>query len=159
MTAFTYPVSSLMIILISYGLYNFFIRVFKYFRFIKTEYLMVVSIIFIAIYSLKPWNIAGNRSASNKLREAKIHNTNIYKSLPDSITSKYLILNCKSFEDVELMFYKNTNAYHWWPEKSVIDSLKNAGYRLAIFKNHNNQNLPSYIWEDKDILIIDKQLK
>ena len=70
-----------------------------------------------------------------------------------------IILNCKSFEDVELMFYKNVNAYHWYPDERTLDSLLQRGYKFAAFKNHNNQALPEYITANGDIVIIDKNIK
>ncbi len=163
MPAFTYPVSSLIIILVSYGIMKFlsFINILtqKFFNKKIYKYFFMLFIIFIAIYSLKPWNIEKYRNESNEIREAKINNTQIYNNIPDTIIKNYIILNCKSFEDVELMFYSDANAYHWWPEKKVIDSLKHRGYKFAAFKSHNKQILPKYILNDKGIKIIDKQLK
>jgi hypothetical protein len=86
-------------------------------------------------------------------------NAGINQSLEDSIYHKFVVLNCKSFEDVELKFCKDVNAYHWFPKARVIDSLQDHGYRFAAFQSHTNQGLPSHILNDEEILIIDKLLK
>jgi 4-amino-4-deoxy-L-arabinose transferase-like glycosyltransferase len=164
MPAFVYPVSSIIIILMASGLYNFLLTVANFFlkenlsQVIKKT-LLALLILFIGVYSLKPWEIAKNRSVLNTLRNAKINNTQIYNSIGEDITQKYVIINCKAFEDTEMMFNKNVNAFHWFPEQRVLDSLQNKGYQFAAFKSNNDQNLPEYITKNKRILIIDKQLK
>lgn len=163
MPAFTYPVSSLIIILISYGIMKFlsFINILtqKLFDEKTYKYLFIIIIPFLGIYSLNPREIEKYRSESNEFREAKINNTQMYKNIPDTIIKNYIILNCKRFEDVEMMFYTDANAYQYWPEKKELDSLKLIGYKFAAFKSHNKQKLPKYILNDKGIKIIDKQLK
>jgi 4-amino-4-deoxy-L-arabinose transferase-like glycosyltransferase len=164
MPAFVYPVSSIIIVLMASGVFNSLTSVSNLLlkenlsQWIKKTILAFL-ILFLGIYSLKPWEIAKNRSISNALRNAKINNTQIYNSISDEITEKYVIINCKAFEDTEMMFHKNVNAFHWFPEQRVLDSLQNKGYQFAAFKSNNDQNLPEYITNDKRILIIDKQLK
>ena len=164
MPAFVYPVSSLIIIIISLGIYELLIFSSNYL--IKKDlskpiiaFAPIVLVAAIGIYSLKPGNIANHRSITNELRNSKISNTKIYKSLKNEIVQNYVVLNCKSFKDINLMFYKDLNAYHWHPENHTLDSLQRMGYKFAAFKNHNNQHLPEYIFNDKKILIIDEQLK
>ncbi len=156
MPAFTYPVNSIIWIFIASGL------VFSYKFFIKKTYTYMIMffIISTSIYTLKPWEIIANRSSNNEIRNAKISNTNIYKSLDinDKLKDR-VIINCKSFEDTELMFYQNVNAYHWYPDEKTLDSLLNKGYKFAAFKSHNNQNLPEYIYKNREIIIIDEEIK
>jgi hypothetical protein len=164
MPAFVYPVSSLIIILIASGLFNSLTLISNYIlkdnlpQFIK-KIALSTFVLVLGIYSLKPWEIAKTRTISNQTRNAKINNTQIYKSISDEITQKYVIINCKAFEDTEMMFHQKSNAFHWFPEQRVLDSLHNIGYQFAAFKSNNDQNLPEYITNDKRILIIDKQLK
>ena len=164
MPAFVYPVSSIIIILIAAGLFNSLTSISNYLlkenlsQSVKKIALSTL-VLLLGIYSLKPWEIAKNRSISNETRNAKINNTQIYKSISDEIAQKYVIINCKAFEDTEMMFHKKANAFHWFPELRVLDSLQNKGYQFATFKSNNTQNLPEYITNDKRILIIDKQLK
>ncbi len=114
----------------------------------------------LAIYALKPWQIISYRSVNNTKRNMKIHNTRIYKSLDLSGDLEgRVILNCKSFEDNELMFYRDVNAYAWYPAEKELDRAKARGYRFAAFANHGNNHLPAYISEDEDILIIDNDLQ
>lgn len=91
-------------------------------------------------------------------RNAKIHNSEIYKNLDATLKDNYIIFNGKPMEDVEALFYSNQNVYSWWPEKKVIDSLKSKGYKIAAFASHGNQILPQFILDDKDIIIINKIL-
>jgi 4-amino-4-deoxy-L-arabinose transferase-like glycosyltransferase len=164
MPAFVYPVSSLIIILMASGLFNSLALISNYI--LKDNLPQLVKkialstfVLLLGIYSLKPWEIAKTRSISNQTRNAKINNTQIYKSISDEITQKYVIINCKTFEDTEMMFHQKSNAFHWFPEQRVLDSLHNKGYQFAAFKSNNGQVLPEYITNDKRILIIDKQLK
>lgn len=163
MPAFTYPVSSLIIILISFGILKVIMHLLfhinKHIHFNIEKYILIGLFLSISICSLKPWNIIEHRNASNKLRNSKVYNTKIYKSLDETLLKNHIIFNCKSFEDVELMFYKDLNAYHWYPEKKIVDSLLNLGYKLAAFKSHNDQILPDYISKNKNITILHEQLK
>lgn len=161
MPSFVYPVSALIIILIALGFYEVFIYVASRLHLspIKQQSSLALCVVLIGIYSLKPWAIAAQSDKNNETRNAKINNTIIYKNLPPQITQNCVVINCKSFEDVELMFYQNVNAYHWYPEKHTLDSLQHLGYKFAAFKSHNNQVLPEYIVNDTNILIINKQLK
>ena len=117
------------------------------------------STLLMALLCFKPWDIASFRSETNAYRNAKIHNTQIYENLPDSITQDYVIINCKSFENVELMFHKDAKAYHWYPAEQVIDSLQNLGYKFAAFRNTPNQGLPPYILEDSQIVLLEADIK
>ncbi len=162
MIAFTFIASPLIFILIAYGLTWFYTYMITRFSISTpgkiTLYLMLLFLI-AGAYSLKPWSISKYRSQDNTERSAKMYNTLVYQSLDDSICQNYIVLNCKSFEDVELMFYKDVNAYHWFPKAHIIDSLENLGYRFAAFQSHTNQGLPGYILNNDEILIIDKEIK
>ena len=70
-----------------------------------------------------------------------------------------VILNCKSFEDVELMFYQQVNAYHWYPDGATLDSLLKSGHKFAAFKSHTQQDLPDYIYLNNDIVIIHEDIQ
>ncbi len=156
MPAFTYPAYSIIWIFIASGV------MFSYKILLKhtNDHVLMLFIALMFIYTLKPWQISNFRSMNNQERNSKIENTQIYKSL--DLTKELngrVIINCKSFEDIELMFYKNVNAYHWYPDKSTFDSLLQNGYKFAAFKNHNNQHLPEYIYGNDDIIIIGKEIK
>lgn len=163
MPAFTFPVYSIILSLIAYGVirtYNLLLFKIK----LNTghyilKFIQVIGLCLLAIVALKPESAIKYRTEPDLIRKAKIHNTKIYRTLDPKYLDNYIILNCKSFEDVELMYWQNVDAYHWWPEKKDLDSLQNLGYKFACFKSHTNQQLPQYIFDNKDILIIDKELK
>ena len=70
-----------------------------------------------------------------------------------------MIFNCKSFEDTELMFYQNCNAYHWYPDEKELNKLLNDGYKIAAFKSHTNQPLPNYMTEHPQVKIINTEMQ
>ncbi len=152
MGAFTYPVVSILFIFLAMGL-NFIVQAViksNYFE-VKIVYRIVFLYFLISIYCLKPWDIANHRSINNESRNVKIHNTKIYKSLDEAKLSNKTILNVKQFEDIELMFYKNINAYQWYPKSNELDSLQSLGHEFVTFKNHGKQQLPEYIFGDSTI--------
>ena len=156
MPAFAFPVNSIIWIVIASGVILCYKLLMKSFNTVLWSFCIVL----LAIYTLKPWQISNYRLKDNQVRNAKIENTQVYKSL--DLTGELkdrVIINCKSFEDVELMFYQNVNAYHWYPDEPTMDSLLNKGYKFAAFKNHNNQNLPKYIYDNEEIIIIDEDIK
>jgi hypothetical protein len=123
-------------------------------------FLLLIGVSLIAGYSLDPVKVIKHRSKNNNKRNIQIHNTSIFKNINlENELKDRVILNCTSLEDVELMFYKNVNAYNWFPPEKVLDSLIIEGYKFAAFKSHLNQKLPDYILSNKDILIIDQELK
>jgi 4-amino-4-deoxy-L-arabinose transferase-like glycosyltransferase len=163
MEALPYPVNSLIWILISYGLFKTYHHFYKLSGLnnstINKNYSIVICVIILCVFNLKPWEILAYRSIENTSRNIKISNTQIYKNLDSNVLKDRVILNCNSFEDNELMFYQNINAYQWYPQKNVLDSLLNKGYKFAAFESHGDYQLPSYITENKDIMIIHQYLK
>lgn len=157
MSAFTYPVNSIIWTLIALGLFELFfvIKIERISKFAIQSVLLLLM-----IYTVKPWRISEYRDRSNGERNKKIHNTMVYLNLDkDKETFNRVILNCKSFDNLELMFYKDVIAYSWFPHQETLDSLLSSGYKFAAFKSHNNQQLPAYIVENKDILIIDEEIE
>ncbi|MEZ5013317.1 MAG: glycosyltransferase family 39 protein [Chitinophagales bacterium] len=91
--------------------------------------------------------------------KAKSHNTAIYKELDSLAAGSDLVINCRSMEDIEAMFYSHKNVYHWWPTEYQIDSLQEEGYRIAAFPDMDGQVLPDYIKSNTKIRILPAQLK
>ncbi|MBK9103828.1 MAG: hypothetical protein IPL92_04510 [Saprospiraceae bacterium] len=70
------------------------------------------------------------------------------------------MLNCRPYENIELMFYKDCIAYHWYPPAATIDSLKTAGYHFAAFDYPGDQQqLPEWIKADTSIMILPYVMK
>jgi hypothetical protein len=112
-----------------------------------------------AVYALNPVSLLRHRIDDNLQRNAEIHNTIIYKKLNSKLPDGTKIINCKSFEDVEVMFYTDFDAYHWWPKAPALDSLQDLGYRFAAFRSHTEQHLPDYITQDTSIILLQDELK
>lgn len=156
MPAFTFIVAPVIFLLIAIPLYN----TFYFLTGKKNSWVVYAGFLLAGYFLLKPAQIINERKSTNIERNAKVHNTEVYKSFPDSLCNpKTIVINCKTYENIEIMFYKNVNAYHWYPEKNIVDSLLQRGYNIYAYKSHNDQLLPDYIINDKRIKIIDKELK
>jgi 4-amino-4-deoxy-L-arabinose transferase-like glycosyltransferase len=161
MPAFVFPVSAILFSFMALGAYAVVDWISERWKIPLRDKNIAFTVLTIGlgIACFKPWDIAAYRSASNDFRNAKINNTSIYENLPEEITKNYVIINCKSFENVELMFYQDANAYHWYPAENVIDSLQQLGYKFAAFQNTPNQGLPAYITDDPEIVILEDAIK
>ena len=158
MTAFTYPVHSLIWIGSAYGLYRLTAWVAAIAR-TPTRYLLFVVMLAVAWYCLDIKTLRAYRSESNQERNVEIYNTTIFKTLDMDSLQGRVILNLKEMEDTELMFYQNVNAYHFFPQEAEMDSLVSLGYQFAAFMDHRRPYLADYITENKDIIIIKRQFK
>jgi 4-amino-4-deoxy-L-arabinose transferase-like glycosyltransferase len=162
MPAFVYPVSSLIMILMALGVVTSARGIFNYLKImpVHQKELFCMLTLLVGFYSLKPSAIIDQRAESNVVRNNKINNANVYRHLEDRITSEYVILNCRPYENIELMFYKDANAYHWYPDASTQDSLKQLGHKFAAFQYLNDpQQLPEFMTRDSTILILERGLK
>ncbi len=154
MPAFTFAVAPILYMVTAYALVSAYQVAARH----AHKLVLISAMIAIMLFAFRPWDIDKNRSINNKERNEKIYNTEVYKEIGQTLEEGYLVFNCKSFEDVEMMFYTDLNAHHWWPNEQVLDSLLNAGHMIAIFKSHGVQVLPPSITNNPRIMIIDKQL-
>jgi 4-amino-4-deoxy-L-arabinose transferase-like glycosyltransferase len=94
-------------------------------------------------------------------RQAKAHNTAIYKTLKDELPADVkVVTNLPEFADVECMFYtKGVTAYHYNPSETEYAILKQTGLRIAAFEDHMGYNIPAHIKNDTSVYIIHKALK
>lgn len=154
MPAFTFPVNSLIWVIIATGIIkvsSFIIGRFKF----KRSHFMIYSFIILGILVLKPWKITSHRSQTNLSRNDKIQKATFYRNISQDLIKGKVVINCKAFEDVDLMFYKDVNAYCWFPTQKRLDSLMRKKYRFIAFKNQPNQNLPAYIINNREIEFIE----
>ena len=162
MPAFVYPVSVLMITFMSAGIYNASLALIDYSQINMRgkNALLIVLVLLTAFGSLKSWLISGERSKDNVARNNKIYNDKEFESINSKIIEDYVILNTRTYENIELMFFQGGIAYHFYPSESKIDSLQNLGYKFAAFNYENDlQELPNYITCDSSILILKNKLK
>ncbi|MBK9103955.1 MAG: glycosyltransferase family 39 protein [Saprospiraceae bacterium] len=116
-------------------------------------------VLILGFVCLKPWDITRKRSAGLEARNIKINNTLIYKHLSDKATKDRVIINCKSYENIELMFFADVNAYHFIAPEIVLDSLQQLGYKFASFEYPEIQKPPAYVYDDPEILILKDQIR
>jgi 4-amino-4-deoxy-L-arabinose transferase-like glycosyltransferase len=153
MPSYVYPVHSIVLIVMAIGIVEFL----RPFTMKNLTNLRIFLIFVFLITFLKPWEIAAFRSKDNPLRNERIENVKIYKSLGsrEDLAGRVL-LNCKPFDDIDIMFYNNINAYMWYPSQRELDSLMQAGYSFAAFEYISNPVLPDYIKSNEAILLIYK---
>jgi 4-amino-4-deoxy-L-arabinose transferase-like glycosyltransferase len=157
MPAFPYPINAIVWIWIACGIFCIFelislipIKIHPY----VSSSIFALTITIFAFLNLRLSGICSVSSNYNEARNAKIHNTKIYKSLTIPENDKRIVLNCKSYEDVELMFYKDLNVYPWCIDSVKVDSFLKEGYKISVFNNHNNQNIPNYLSLNKKVEVL-----
>ena len=165
MPALVYPVSALIIVIAGTGLYALVHYTFglipNYSTRVKWRPIALIAMSLIVAYStFKPKTIAAERRYDNVYRNNKINNNTVFKQLNKDILEDRVVLNCRPYENIELMFYQDALAYHWYPEAFKIDSLKNIGYRFAAFDYPGDpQQLPEWIKADTSIMILPFAMK
>ena len=158
MPAFPYPVHALVWSLIGYGLYRSVTWAAGKLR-LRVAYSLAVVAICGALYSLDAPYLLAYRSAENSHRNTEIYNASIMRELNTDSLAGRVIINLKSMEDAELMFYQDVNAYHFFPEQAQFDSLVRAGYKFAAFTDHQKPHLRKYITESDAIIIINQTFR
>jgi hypothetical protein len=165
MPALVYPVSTLIIVIAGAGVYAVIHYIFSllpnytFRRKWKPVALIILSLV-VAWDTLKPDKIAEDRRQDFAYRNSKLNNNNVFKQLNHNILGDRIVLNCRPYENIELMFYQDCLAYHWYPEASQIDSLKQVGYRFAAFEYPGDpQQLPEWIKLDTAILILPQRMR
>jgi 4-amino-4-deoxy-L-arabinose transferase len=162
MPAFVYPVSAFILILSAYGFYIALTFILDRLpvQDLPRKQIFFWMVLLMGYFSLKPHMIMDQRAETNVYRNNKIQNSRIFKSLDDEMLSERVILNTRSYENIELMFYKDVLAYHWYPTNQVLDSLQALGHKFAAFNyKEDPQSLPDYIVNDPEVLILKEKLR
>jgi len=156
MPAFVYIVCPILLTVTAIGIHRF-LQLLDRLSLNKRWMHLPVLLVF-ALSTLRPAAILDSRSASDEERNAKIANTRIFKKNHD-LPDNYLVFNCKSYEDIDMMFYNRYNAHSWCPSEKDLDSLLSAGYKIAVFQAHKGKELPGYVAANPDVLIIAEEFK
>jgi hypothetical protein len=162
MPAFVFPAASILFSLMAYGCYWSMTSMANYMKVqsLYRGYMLALGLCIIGILTIKYRDIIDYRSDQNVMRNNKIHNTEIFKQISEHIDTRYVLLNTRAYENIELMFYSDHLAYHWYPSPAVLDSLQNLGHKFAAFEYENDQqSLPQYISTDPEIIILPQRLK
>lgn len=151
--------------LVGFGVTQLFIYLKENYNFRWNNTLQVLIILLLIIAVFKPltnqkyYFKKGGHYLNVENKEAKKYNTAYYKQLDSILPANYVILNCKSFEDIEAMFWSNQNVYQFYPDEENYFQLKQQGYNIAVFASRPNYELPDFIANDPEVLILDNQLK
>ncbi len=121
------------------------------------RYVLAVTVV---LLTLNPFSIATYMSEKNILRQQRIANASIYRSLSETLPPDIqVVMNVNSFEDVDVMFYNNhITAYHWCPDKQSMEQLAAQQVRIAVFEAHGAYQLPDYVLSYPYLYIIKRQL-
>lgn len=92
----------------------------------------------------------------NSYSSMLLYNKEIFKSL--NLPANTVIFNVRGHHYVESMFYTGLPSYNFMPTQEHYLDLKQKNYRMALFKPVDGV-LPSWIAENKDIIVIDQILK
>lgn len=152
--SYVYVISPLMYLIIASVIYQL--------GRVKAVYQNLVSFLLLfltATITFQPKHLYENHLETNEENKIERHNTAIYKELNNLVPDDYVVFNCKNFDDTEAMFYSNRNVYQWYMKEEEYLNLKKLGQKIAVFRKTAGQPLPQYLIEDKDILIIDRELK
>jgi hypothetical protein len=137
------------------GVYASFVFMQKYWA---SAWLPVLLLTPIGVLALNPKEIAQKRQSSLDWRNAKIWNAQVFRTMHQHEALKgSVLLNCKSFDDIDCMFYQENNVYAWYPEQKQLDSLKRVGHRFVALQHA--QALPDYIQNDTSIVKIPVEFK
>jgi hypothetical protein len=89
----------------------------------------------------------------------KVYNSKIYRSIEIEDNPKSIIINCKAFDNIDIMFYTGVTAYPWFPDVNVIDSLSELGYQFYAFNSHSEYVLPEKVKVNPNVILINEALK
>ncbi len=128
---------------------------------LQSAMMLTLAVYFVRFHEIEWVHIKGEPTPYLDIesREAKLHNTHIYKKLNDLVPAGYVVLNAKSYEDTEAMFYSDRLVFHWWFGEKDYAEAKAAGYKFAAFADFNGQVLPEHIRQDRDLLLIREALR
>ena len=117
----------------------------------KSRLIIAFSISLIVLSVFKPYTLQkyhfkkGGYWFNEEDKAVKRHNTAIYKQLDEILIEKHVILNCRSFEEIEAMFWSRHLVYAWYPDEQQYAELKKQQYPIAVFESTPQQMLPHYV--------------
>ncbi|MGN6475811.1 MAG: ArnT family glycosyltransferase [Flavipsychrobacter sp.] len=94
-------------------------------------------------------------SSTNTDRNHRIHNINVYKSLRKRLpTNIRFIFNAKGADHVDVMFYNDAEAYNYYPDSLQFLRFARRGIPIAVFKDGQQQVIPTYIKRYPHLFVI-----
>lgn len=91
-------------------------------------------------------------------RESYLHDTVVFKKISSTLPPKTIIFNVRGSSIsycVQGMFYTDAICYANAPSQEEFQMLKNQGYTIAVFTNHD---IPEYMKNDSDVIKIEETL-
>lgn len=116
----------------------------------------------VLVLDLQPWGIVQyhfNEQAYGPHtgplnRKPRVANAALYRTLAAQIPANYVVLNALPNEEVQAMFYCGRAVYSWWPPQPKWNELRRRVPGLAVFPSHHNQDLPDFISQTPEVIII-----
>ncbi|MBK6993518.1 MAG: glycosyltransferase family 39 protein [Lewinellaceae bacterium] len=120
----------------------------------------------LVIASMRPgvlfaYHVLREDTAMAPAKELEIRQGNIlvYKELDQLVPEGYVLLNAHGLEEIDAMFYCNRSVYEGCPEENLFRELKQRGIKFAVFKDRTGTQVPEYIKNDPEVLVVDRMLK
>ena len=156
MPGLVYPIAGLMYVFAGFGI-GFLLEHPKI-PLKVTKFYWLFALFILGFVSLRPHEIVKFRSLENTGRNIKIHDTKIIQTIPLQLEGQTVVFNAKPFQDVEIMFFTDLDAYSWL-SREQIQKIKSTGAKIAVFDDHGGQLLEPHIRKDDNIFILDGTLK
>ena len=88
----------------------------------------------VALITFRPYeiNYARNNRWEKHYHDAKKKNTLVWKSLAPGLDKNTVLINLRSYENIEAQFYTNNPSLKWWPKEKQIDSLIEKGFSFLV---------------------------
>ncbi len=84
------------------------------------------------------------------------HNREVFLDL--ELPPGAVLFNVKGRHYIEAMFYTGCPAYNFIPDREQYEEMKNKGRTVTVFQPPGT-DLPDYLQEDKDVLILTQEIK
>jgi 4-amino-4-deoxy-L-arabinose transferase len=94
----------------------------------------------------------------NQYSRMLAYNKDVFLSIKDSLPPNSVIFNVKGRHYVECMFYTGCPSYNIIPTEEQYNDVKRKGRTIVLFNDFNNE-MPAYITNDKNVIILQKQLQ
>ncbi len=158
--AYVFYISPFLFLIIGVGFNYCYEAISKYLKF----KLLKIGLLFISLIGMATMSVSfhklyrshslGKSDYINNYRDALSWNASLYKQLDTAAANYDIIFNCRANQHIDAEFYSSKIVYSWYPDSLTIDSLQNAGYKIAAFTSFGKQILPAYIKTNPQILIL-----
>ncbi len=116
---------------------------------------VIAAVVVLGLFHVELPKLLANHSEGGHIyhdanyRSRHIHNRQVYRRLATALSPQYVVMNVKSQEFVEAMFYSGLPCYDRLPTPQEHAMLARRGRPLAVF---DDGHLPDYLLEDGKVI-------